>query len=242
MTRLSIVFLTILGASSIGLVNHAHAQVESEPEPAGTDDEMVDDQGDGMRDPDTGALPTAESDDDQAPPVASPTMSSSGLVEQAGIGGQTAYGRIGVLELGGSAGFAMSSGFTQIDIAPTIGYFIADNLEVSAMLGLSYVEAGDQDATLLRLIAEPSYHLPFNNRTFGFFGLGAGVAHVENLGFGFAVAPRIGANFLVGRSGILTPALSYQYTTHSADAMAEGTTLLQVSSQVVANVGYTVMW
>lgn len=251
MKRLSIILFASLAAGSVGLVNDAHAQYDDPadqnsdgPNVDGdrADEELGDEDGDDVRDPEVDPLPAAKSDDDAAPPVARPAMNSGGLVKQAGIGGQTAYGRPGVMELGGSAGFAMASGFTQVDVSPTVGYFLTDNLEVSGMLGLAYVEANDESATLFRLLAEPSYHLPFDNRMFGFLGLGAGVAHVEGLGAGFALAPRVGANFLVGRSGVLTPALSYQYTTHNSEAVSEDMMLLQVSSQVVANVGYTVMW
>ena len=60
-------------------------------------------------------------------------------------------------------------------------------------------------------------------------------------GAGFALAPRVGGNFLIGRSGILTPSISYQYTTHDSADTGNGV-LLQVSSAVRANIGYTVMW
>ena len=50
-----------------------------------------------------------------------------------------------------------------------------------------------------------------------------------------------GGSFLVGRSGVLTPSLSWQYNTHDSMDTANGV-LLQVSSAVRANVGYTVMW
>jgi hypothetical protein len=62
------------------------------------------------------------------------------------------------------------------------------------------------------------------------------------------VAPRIGMDFLVGRSGILRPSLSYQYTTHESMASgepSEGTgsvTLVAVSSALRFNIGYSTMW
>ncbi len=186
-------------------------------------------------------LPESKSDDDMAPPVASPGTPSGGIVSQAGIGGQVGYGRAGVLELGGSAGFTAGSDFTQINITPSIGWFVADNLQLSGRLSFSYVKT-EESASLTTALIEPSYHLPFNRSVFGFAGLGMGVAHVSGgPGVGFALAPRIGAQFMVGRSGVLTPALLWQYTTH--DTMDTGMgALLVVSSAVVANIGYTVMW
>jgi len=54
--------------------------------------------------------------------------------------------------------------------------------------------------------------------------------------------PRIGANFMVGRSGVLTPALSYQYTTMNAPSVSSTVTTVALTSAVQFNVGYTAMW
>jgi hypothetical protein len=69
---------------------------------------------------------------------------------------------------------------------------------------------------------------------------------VSELGAGFAVAPRVGMNFMIGRSGVLTPSLSYEYTTHDVDSVSDGdmqnTSLVAVSSALRINIGYTAMW
>jgi hypothetical protein len=193
-------------------------------------------------------LPAAQSDNDPQPEVAAPiaALPPGGLVRQAGVGGVVGYGRAGVLELGGSAGLMLASGFRNMNVSPSIGWFIADNLELSAILGVSNIKAGDESATVFSALVEPSYHVPFNRTTFGFLGMGIGGSYVSELGGGLAVAPRIGANFLVGRSGVLTPSLSYEYTTHDVDSNDTGdmteVSLVQVSSALRVNVGYTVMW
>jgi hypothetical protein len=193
-------------------------------------------------------LPAPVSDKDPAPPVAKPdlVLPPGGVVEQAGIGGIVGYGRPGVLELGGSAGLMIAPGFRNVNVSPSIGWFVADNLELSAILGVSNIKAGDEDATVFSALVEPSYHLPFNRTTFGFLGMGIGGAYVSELGGGLAVAPRIGANVLVGRSGVLTPSLSYEYTTHSVDKVGEQMgkeiALVAVSSALRVNIGYTAMW
>jgi hypothetical protein len=191
--------------------------------------------------PNDGDLPAPQSDTDPQPEVPTPASPTSGLVEQAGVGGVMGYGRVGVLELGGSAGFAAGGGMSAVNVAPTIGWFAADNLELSAIMDISHVDTGDDSGTIATVLAEPSYHLPFNKTTFGFIGVGMGGAYVKGPGLAFAMAPRLGANFLVGRSGILTPALSWQYNTHDSMETNQGV-LLQVSSAVRANLGYTVMW
>ena len=193
--------------------------------------------------PNDGTLPTPTSDDDPQPEVASPVVPPGGFVEQAGVGGNVGYGRAGVLELGGSAGFTAGNDMTQINVAPSVGWFIADNLQLTGILDLAYSSVNDNSSTMTTLLVEPSYHLPFNRTTFGFLGMGMGASYVDGPGLGFALAPRVGANFLVGRSGILTPSLSWQYTTH--DVMTEDEndiTVVAVSSAVRLNVGYTVMW
>ena len=188
-------------------------------------------------------LPAAKSDHDVQPEVASPGVPSGGIVSQAGVGGVVGYGRAGVLELGGSAGFAFASDYRSMNLSPTVGWFVADNLEVSAILSVANIKTGDNSSTLWSALAEPSYHVPFNRSIFGFLGLGIGGAHVSGLGTGFAVAPRIGANFMVGRSAVLTPSLSYQYTSIGTDMMgANDVTVVALTSAVRFNIGYTAMW
>jgi hypothetical protein len=187
-------------------------------------------------------LPKAQSDHDVQPEVASPGMPPGGIVSQAGVGGVVGYGRAGVLELGGSAGFAFASDYRQLNFSPTLGWFLADNLELSAIVSISNIKTGDQSSTLWSAVLEPSYHVPFNRSMFGFLGLGAGAAYVSGLGTGFAIAPRVGANFMVGRSGVLTPSLSYEYTTINTKMSTTDVTVVALTSAVRFNVGYTAMW
>ncbi len=190
-------------------------------------------------------LPESQSDHDVQPPVASPgAAAAGGIVSQAGVGGLIGYGRAGVLELGGSAGFTFASDYRNLNIAPSIGWFVADNLELSAILSISNIKAGGSSTTLWSAILEPSYHVPFNRSMFAFAGMGLGASHVSGLGTGFAVAPRVGMNFMVGRSGVLTPSLSYQYTTINTDteSMTGDVTVVALTSALQVNMGYTAMW
>jgi len=189
-------------------------------------------------------LPEAQSDHDVQPPVASPGLPEGGFVSQAGVGGLVGYGRAGVLELGGSAGFTFASDYRNLNLSPTVGWFLADNLEISAILSISNIKADSSSSTLWSGLIEPSYHIPVNRSMFGFLGLGLGASHISGLGTGFALAPRLGGNFMVGRSGVLTPSLSYQYTTINADAMGTDptVTVVALTSAVQLNLGYTAMW
>ena len=197
----------------------------------------------------SGQLPPATSDSDPAPPVPSPNVPgvNGDIVEQAGVGGTVGYARAGVLELGGSAGLTIAQDIRAMNLSPSVGWFLVDNFELSAILDVTHLKAGGESATLFSALVEPSFHLPFNRSVFGFVGMGVGAAYSSDLGTGLAVAPRVGMDVMVGRSGILRPSLSYEYTTHDAmgavDADGNSTvTLVAISSTLRFNIGYSTMW
>jgi len=197
----------------------------------------------------TGELPPAHSDSDPAPPVPTPNIPgiNGDIVEQAGVGGTVGYGRAGVLELGGAAGLTLAQDIRAVNFSPSIGWFLVDNFELSGILDVTNLKAGNESATLWSALAEPSFHLPFNRSMFGFVGMGVGAAYVSQLGTGLAVAPRIGMDFMVGRSGILRPSLAYEYTTHDATGQVDANgntdvTLVAISSALRFNIGYSTMW
>jgi hypothetical protein len=197
----------------------------------------------------SGQLPPAQSDADPAPPVPTPNIPglNGNIVEQAGVGGTVGYARAGVLELGGAAGLTLAQDIRAVNFSPSIGWFLVDNFEISAILDVTNLKAGGDSATLFSALIEPSFHLPFNRSMFGFIGMGVGAAYASELGGGLAVAPRIGLEFLVGRSGILRPSLQYEYTTHDAmgsvdDEGNTNVTLVAISSALRFNIGYSTMW
>jgi hypothetical protein len=162
-------------------------------------------------------------------------------------GTEVGYGREGVHELGGSAGLTMAQDIRAVNFSSSIGWFLVDNFELSGILDVANLKAGGDSATLFSALVEPSLHLPFNPSMFGFIGMGVGASYVSEMGSGMAVAPRLGMDFLVGRSGILRPSLSYQYTTHDAMSGADedgnqNVTLVAISSALRFNIGYSTMW
>lgn len=188
--------------------------------------------------------PRSESkrDLDPAPKPPSPYVGEPGLEEQAGIGGPIAYAESGVLELGGNLGLQSNNSFTQVEASPSIGWFVADNIQVSFIPGLTYINPeGSDDLYVVDAVVEPSLHLPFNDSVFGFVGVGGGVSYAEGNGAGLALSPRLGTNIMVGRSGILTPSIDYTLSTTDAIETSDGT-LLAVNNSLGVNVGYTVMW
>ncbi len=129
-------------------------------------------------------------------PVAAPVV-----VEQENLITESRYARKGTMEAGASAGMMLSSQFRAINVAPSLGWFVAENFELTAIVAIANAKAGSANATTFAGIVEPSYHLPLNRSMFGFLGMGVGAAYEADLGTGLALAPRIGANFLVGKSG-----------------------------------------
>ncbi|HEY0192162.1 MAG TPA: hypothetical protein VGC42_13670, partial [Kofleriaceae bacterium] len=105
---------------------------------------------------DANALPKAQSDHDKAPPVAEAgvDLPKGGIISQAGIGGNVAYGRAGVLELGGSAGLSWATNYRNINFSPSVGWFIADDIQLSAILSVSNIKVNDNSSTLWSAIAE----------------------------------------------------------------------------------------
>ncbi len=207
------------------------------------------------------SLPAPRSDNDPAPPVASPVVAATVVTEQAGVGGTQAYGRAGVLELGGSFDLTSATNYLSVGFNPTIGWFFMDNVEVSAIIGVNYNKTTvvtpsiapnlpatetDVSSTGVRLLLEPSFHIPFSQHIFAFAGLGFGLASQssdpgEDPGTGFAIAPRLGMNIMVGRSGIFTPAIQGVFQSTKAVQTPQGA-VIAVDSSTGIGAGYTVMW
>lgn len=192
------------------------------------------------------AVTVADSDPAHAEPVDSaPATIGPRVTEKYGMNGR--YGQLGTFELGASAGLTLASNLRDVSFSPSLGYFVSDTFEVSGILGVTNIAAGNESSTVFSAMVEPSFHFATSRDVFAFVGMGAGAAYVSPLGTALAVAPRAGFNVLVGKSGVLTPSLSYEYTMHDTMSvkLPDGTTdvtLLAVSSQLRANIGYSVIW
>ncbi len=151
------------------------------------------------------------------------------------------YASAGVLELGGWASISSARDFTMANINPQVGWFAMNNVRLSALLGLRAVRQGDDRDTYFSALLEPSFHVPFADGVFGFFGAGVGPSWTRDDSFGLAVQPRVGANLLIGRSGVLSPALFALYSTTGVVREVNGG-LLGVDFLWGISAGYTVMW
>jgi hypothetical protein len=179
---------------------------------------------------------------DAPAPVAEPVVPESTTVLQHGmIADDVFYARKGVREAGASMGLMMSSKFRSISLAPQFGWFVADNMRLTGILAFQSVKANNESAVTYSALVEPAYHMPVQDRIFGFLGMGIGISYEEAMGAGLTVAPRLGASFLIGDSGVLTPSLQYQYISHSAMAETDIETAAMTSAMTV-NVGYSAIW
>lgn len=125
--------------------------------------------------------------------------------------GGPAYGQKGAVELGGSIGLNWTNDAFGLDISPSVGYFIMDRVELSALLRISYEDQeddnGDRESVKsFAFIVEPSYHLPVREEVFVLAGLGFGVGH-DDEDFDLEFIPRVGLNVGIDLVGVVTPSL-----------------------------------
>lgn len=167
------------------------------------------------------------------------TPAPVGVVDQ-NPAGEPVFAK-GMREVGASAGLMMSAKFRTLSIAPQIGWFFSDNMELSAVFSLTNVEADEQSATTYAAIAEPAYHVPIGGSAFGFLGMGVGAAYIDTIGLGLAIVPRLGAKIRIGEKGVLVPSLQYSYISRSQMSETEvGTSSL--TSAMMMNIGYSAIW
>ena len=150
--------------------------------------------------------------------------------------------RDGLLEVGGAFGLLIAPGVRDVAVTVSAGRFVADNFELSAVGSVSNVKAAGQSATVWSTLIEPSYHLALGGPVFGVLGFAVGAAYEPTLGAGLAVAPRIGVSVGVGRSVVLTTALSYQYITHSAGDSRTEPALIALTTTLRVTIGVAVRW
>lgn len=148
------------------------------------------------------------------------------------------YAKAGVWELGGGLSLVTGPRQKQAGLAPSVGYFVMDYVEISLLPQLDYAKiSGAPGRTRLVGLVEPSWHVQLSGPLFFFFGAGIGVAHEKNTGTGLALAPRIGVNVLVGGNGVANAGFEYIYAASpKASAQERDTATLGLRA------GYTIAW
>jgi len=157
------------------------------------------------------------------------------------------YGQEGQTDIGVTTGFAHGKSSNGANLGVSASRFIGDGFALSGIVDVAHLRAGGNGSTVVAALIEPSLHIEMKPDVYGFVGIGAGPSYVPDLGMSIAVQPHIGADFLVGRKGIVRPSLSYLYTMHDPnDARGpNGTTSVTytaVTSAVRLDVGYSTYW
>lgn len=120
------------------------------------------------------------------------------------------YGRKGLFDVGGSVAAGWTPDVFDLNLTPSLGWFVLDRLELSVRLSILYTNVKHDDGTRTRTtlgsaVLEPSYHWPIGDTVFVFAGLGIGFAY-DGSHPDFEILPRVGLNIEVGRAGVFTPA------------------------------------
>lgn len=148
------------------------------------------------------------------------------------------YAKAGVWELGGGVSLVTGPRQKQAGVAPTVGYFVLDYVEVSLIPQIDYAKvAGLAGRTRIVGLIEPSWHVQLAGPLFYFFGAGIGFAHEKATGTGLALAPRIGVNVLVGGNGVVTAGFEYIYA-----AAPKASADQRDSATLGLRAGYTIAW
>jgi hypothetical protein len=135
------------------------------------------------------------------------------------------YAKQGTLEVGGTISFDWEKDTFSAAVGPTVGYFITDRVELSALFNVNF-ERDDTDVTGGRRVSrdgdvafEPSYHYFLTSTVLAFGGLGFGVAY-DDEGTNFEMVPRFGLNIEIGSNSVLTPAVRIPIVFKSSDTWA----------------------
>lgn len=130
------------------------------------------------------------------------------VVEQAGVGGPTAYASGGVLEVGGSGSLFATEAFAGLRFAPFVTWFAFDGIAFSYIHELYGGKREDGRWFAMNLQIEASAHLRVSDRLLVLLGVAPGLLYNGDH-TGFSIKPRAGLDVLVGRSGVLHPAIYF---------------------------------
>jgi hypothetical protein len=145
-----------------------------------------------------------------------------------------------VHEAGASAGFVIARKFHSMTVTPSFGWFIADNVQVSTLVSFTSIKAGAEQSTIVTTTIEPSYHRRLDHRTFVFGGMGFGYSYFHRYDSGLTYTLRTGLQFLIGRTHLFIPSLSYDFRSNKP----EMPTLTEIAAESALrfNLGYSKLW
>lgn len=148
----------------------------------------------------------------------------------------------GTTDLGVALGLFVADGVHDVAATVSAGRFVADQLALAASVTASTTRADGRTATLWAGLAEPSYHLELDTKTFGVLGMAVGAAYQSELGTSLAIAPRVGLEIVLGEHHVIAPMLAYQYIAYSAREARDDAALTALTSTLRFQLGYSVRW
>jgi hypothetical protein len=140
------------------------------------------------------------------------TLSLFGGVARGDEEKQKQYTDKNTFELGESLALSWFENLFELEIATSAGWFFVKRWELSAALIYEYTNVKQPDGTrkgttLIEFEIEPSYHHEIKpNLLFVFGGIGVGYGY-DGEHSELVVAPRVGINIQITRSGLLNPSV-----------------------------------
>src|SRR5690606_29438158 len=160
----------------------------------------------------------ADATPDPTPKVPTPFQRSQSkpavdVIEQAGVGGPVAFGSAGVFEVGGSGALIAARDFIMTKLAPSVGLFIYDGLQLAYTHEFYGGTATHGIGITTFAVLDLGLHLRLNDRLLGFVAAGPGISYNGET-FGIGGKSRLGIDVLIGRSGLFRPAAFFAATTN----------------------------
>lgn len=154
------------------------------------------------------------------------------------------YVEQGTLEIGGAIGGSITDDTKTFAASPSVGYFIADRVELSAIVTFEYTRVEDEDTGRSQstkaglFVLEPSYHHPIASNVLVAGGLGLGAGY-DGDNVDFEIIPSIGLDILTSRSNAITPTIRVPIVIGEESGPSGGT---ETSVGLAFDVGITTTW
>jgi hypothetical protein len=149
----------------------------------------------------------------------------------------------GTLEVGGAVGAIITENTSTFTASPTVGYFVADRIEVSGIFQIAYTRiedafGNDDSQTVGSLIVEPSYHYPLGPDVLVAGGVGLGGGY-DGDDINFQIIPSVGLDVLTSRHTVITPTLRMPIVIADANEPESGT---DTDIGLALDVGISATW
>jgi hypothetical protein len=154
------------------------------------------------------------------------------------------YSKAGTIQAGGSIGASITGDVSTVTASPTVGYFIADHIEVSGKFTFGYTRTEDDDTGFSMstktgaFVVEPSYHHPLSDDVLLKGGFGVGVGY-DGDNYDFEMIPAVGIDIVTSRASVITPEILVPILI--GDSHGDGTGV-GTSVGLAFDVGITTTW